>query len=200
MHMRRSELKQQLQEISGRRRQLLEQALLTPPARRASIDQRIAELDERAARLDRQILQADDAIADAIARGVANQAPSPAVEAISVQPSTPPPPVFVGRQADGERVAAMLLGEALLFVVVGMFMYRRLKRRLTTPDAPAAADRARLDQLQQAVDVIAVEVERVAEGQRFVARALNDKLQLGVGEAQPVDQGAREADRVKRNP
>jgi hypothetical protein len=55
-----------------------------------------------------------------------------------------------------------------------------------------------LDQLQSAVDVIAVEVERIAEGQRYVSKLLNEKLPaLGAGAAQelPVKRGA--GDRVR---
>jgi hypothetical protein len=42
--------------------------------------------------------------------------------------------------------------------------------------------------------VIALEMERMSEGQRFVAKVLNEKFPaLGVGEAQPVSSKAKDA-------
>lgn len=56
-------------------------------------------------------------------------------------------------------------------------------RRLAAPTAPSAADLAalearlgaRLQQMEAHVDALAVEVERVGEGQRFLARALAEQ-------------------------
>ncbi len=42
--------------------------------------------------------------------------------------------------------------------------------------SPSAVD-ARLGRLEQAVDAIAVEIERIAEGQRFTTRLLADRAQ-----------------------
>ena len=195
MMQRRSELREQLQALGRRRNQLDEQRHATAQPGRAAIEARIAEVDARMARIDQQIMQADDAIAEAIARGVQN-VQGPAFEFVTAVP--PPPPAPGPGPADGERIAALFVGQALLFLVVGTVMYRRLKRRLR-PGAAEGADRARLDQLQQAVDVIAVEVERIAEGQRFVAKALNEKLHIGGGDAQPVATSVRSPEPVARN-
>ena len=196
MMQRRSELREQLQALGRRRNQLDEQRHVTAQPGRAAIEARIAELDARMARIDQQIMQADDAIAEAIARGVQN-AQGPAFEFVTAVP--PPPPAPGPGPADGERIAALFVGQALLFLVIGTVMYRRLKRRLHGPVAAEGADRARLDQLQQAVDVIAVEVERIAEGQRYVAKALNEKLNLGAGDALPIGSPVRSAEPVARN-
>lgn len=40
---------------------------------------------------------------------------------------------------------------------------------------PAPADRARLEALQQSIDAIAVEVERIGEGERFATRLLIER-------------------------
>lgn len=67
---------------------------------------------------------------------------------------------------------------------------RLLESRLTPPQPlPASAGRdERLDRLEQAVDSIAVEVERIAEGQRFAAKLLVERL------------GARDAIETPRPP
>jgi hypothetical protein len=49
-----------------------------------------------------------------------------------------------------------------------------------------------MDQLQTAVDAIALEVERISEGQRYVTKV------LGEGAAQPVDVDAGEQVLVRR--
>jgi hypothetical protein len=51
-----------------------------------------------------------------------------------------------------------------------------MKRLSMTKEAVTPADQ-RLERLEQAVDSIAVEVERISEGQRFVTKLLSDRAQ-----------------------
>jgi hypothetical protein len=51
---------------------------------------------------------------------------------------------------------------------------RAIRAELSRPRLPAEAE-ARLDQLQQTVEAVAVEMERVAEAQRFTARLLAER-------------------------
>lgn len=53
---------------------------------------------------------------------------------------------------------------------------------------PAPDTSARLERIEQAIDSIAIEVERVSEGQRFVTRLMAD----GRGNALPAGQPAME--------
>lgn len=58
----------------------------------------------------------------------------------------------------------------------------------------------RLEQMGQAVESIAIEVERIGEGQRFLTRVMGDQTrQLGVGAAQPiaVNQGQKVAEPLR---
>lgn len=175
MHQR-SELREQLQALGRRRNQLDEQRHVTPQPGRAAIEARIAELDVRVARIDRQIMQADDAIAEAIARGVGAQEQT-GVQVVTIPPipDIPPIPRIPGSGLDGEGVAALVVGEALFFILLGTVLYRRLKRRFQGQSAGGGADLAKMEQLQQSVDVIAVEVERIAEGQRFTTKLLSER-------------------------
>jgi hypothetical protein len=53
-------------------------------------------------------------------------------------------------------------------------MVRRWDRRNTSPGLqPDTA--ARLERIEQAIDAMAIEVERIAEGQRFVTRLMTDR-------------------------
>jgi hypothetical protein len=76
------------------------------------------------------------------------------------------------------------------------------KRGTRIGQIPPASDSApRLERIEQAVDAIAIEVERVSEGQRFVTRLLSERNGLGLNAAQqaaePVRVPVGEASRVR---
>ena len=70
---------------------------------------------------------------------------------------------------------------AIVAIVAGS-AYRLLKMwlqrsgRLSTPEADLQEMRDRFGQLQQAVDAIAIEVERLSEGQRFTTKLLAESV------------------------
>ncbi len=72
---------------------------------------------------------------------------------------------------------------ALLAVLFAVGAGHLMTRRLTPP-----IDESRVDRLQRGIDVIALEVERISEGQRYVTKILNEKLapSIGPGEAQAM--------------
>jgi cell division protein FtsB len=51
--------------------------------------------------------------------------------------------------------------------------------RLLAERRPAAASTDRLERLEQAVEALALEVERISEGQRFMTRLLADRAAPG---------------------
>jgi hypothetical protein len=51
---------------------------------------------------------------------------------------------------------------------------RRMDRRSTLPATDLASD-ARLARIEQAIDAMAVEIERISESQRFVTRVLTER-------------------------
>ena len=79
-----------------------------------------------------------------------------------------------------EETAFGLLGLIVVIVILGPFarmIARRMERR---PDAVGSSDNARLLQqqllqLQQSVDAMSVEVERISESQRFQSKLLYEK-------------------------
>jgi hypothetical protein len=52
---------------------------------------------------------------------------------------------------------------------------RRMERSSLPPDAGSAELRERMERMEQALDAIAVQVERIAEGQRFTTKLLSDR-------------------------
>ncbi len=52
---------------------------------------------------------------------------------------------------------------------------RRMEHRSALADPTTAELRERMQRMEQALDAIAVQVERIAEGQRFTTKLLNDQ-------------------------
>lgn len=73
-------------------------------------------------------------------------------------------------------VAAIIVGMVGSLAAITTWMIRGLNKKPLARDVPNVhLMEQRFDQLQQAVDAIAVEVERIAEAQRFSARLLSEK-------------------------
>jgi hypothetical protein len=76
----------------------------------------------------------------------------------------------------GEGVAAGGFGVFFFMSIVLLFARRRWKRRVVPARAGAldTDSSQRLQRLEQGMDAIAIEIERVSEGQRFVTKLLAD--------------------------
>ena len=94
-------------------------------------------------------------------------------------------------------VSALLACAILYF-----FARRRWKRALRSVPATTSTDSARLERLEHGMEAIAIEIERVSEGQRFVTRLLTEgsapALSVGQKAAEPVRVPDREALRASR--
>ena len=86
----------------------------------------------------------------------------------------------------------LLIGQGVGFLLLAFLLWRGLRRRVSASFARLAPeDSNRIDQLQRSVDVMAVEVERISEGQRYVAKLMGEQSPaIGAGAAVP----ARRAD------
>ena len=73
------------------------------------------------------------------------------------------------------QVAAIVVGQLGSVCGISVVTYRSVKRIDNQRVAPSADVARQIDQLQQSVDAIAVEVERIAEAQRFVARLESER-------------------------
>jgi hypothetical protein len=64
--------------------------------------------------------------------------------------------------------------------VIGIMMARAYSKRIDRGMVQRGGDPEvvqRLERMEQAIDAISVEVERISEGQRFVTRLLSEKAQ-----------------------
>lgn len=78
-------------------------------------------------------------------------------------------------RAQGLGFAFLLtIGAMVIFTPIARALARMIDRRSQVPQVPAQVT-AQLTQLTQAVDSIAIEVERISEGQRFTTRLLSEQ-------------------------
>jgi hypothetical protein len=74
-------------------------------------------------------------------------------------------------------ILAFMVPITVLGCVVGLPLVRALARRwerqATLRSSPPSDER--LERIEQAIEAMAIEVERISEGQRFVTRLLSDR-------------------------
>jgi len=180
----RRELRDQLETLQDQRRELSNQLQdpMVNGANRTGLEQHITEIDARITALDKQIANADAQVAQAAAVPGAVVPDPPHIR------QGPPEEVFV---LGGMFIIAVLFPLTIAYA-------RRLWRRGAV--AVSAIPHELMDQLSrldQAVDSIAVEVERIGEGQRFVTRVLAERpaesLAIPERASQPLrdDRGSR---------
>jgi hypothetical protein len=88
-------------------------------------------------------------------------------------------------------IAGMIM-TVVLFIAFPLVVVhaRKLWKRDSAPSGNPEFSDHRLERIEQAIDAMAVEVERIAEGQRFVTKLLSDRGQERVGI--PASQSHRE--------
>ena len=68
----------------------------------------------------------------------------------------------------------MIVAIVLGFPIVRMLTKRIEKQSVPPPQIPADVT-ARLERIEQSIDAVALEVERIAEGQRFTTKLLSER-------------------------
>ena len=170
LRLRRSEMSDQLVSAANRRHELSEEIKSAPAgASRTGLEQRIEVLDKR-------IMQIESDIAST-----------------GQQLSAAPLNVSAGTDGRGGGRELSRNSAPTAFVILVLFplaiVFARNLWKRGTISAVAAPQQLggeagqRLERLEQGMDAIAIEIERVSEGQRFVTRLLS--------EGQPVREEAR---------
>ena len=72
-------------------------------------------------------------------------------------------------------IVAIVLG-----IPIVRMMSRRMDARIAAPVSSSETN-ARLERIEHAIDAMAVEVERIAEGQRFTTKLLSERAGARVG-------------------
>lgn len=166
LRAQRYELSSQLTSAAGRRRSLATELNSTAdPAAKAGLEARIGVLDKRMLQLETDIAATGRVLSSGEVQRIA---------------STEQANNFMGM--DPDAVPALIGGFMFLVMMpiavgIGRMYWKRGSRVAALP--PAVTQSAeRLARLEQSVDAIAVEIERISEGQRFVTKLLSEKAAL----------------------
>jgi len=183
LRAQRSELQDQLEALEDRREEISSQ-LQEPMVRgadRQGLEARIRDLDGQITGLEQLLAENNLQVARATA-----------------VPGAVQPPRAVQRSVLSEDVQLMIGSLTFFLLLPFVIAYaRRLWRRgaVVVPPVPGEV-MERLTRIEQAVDAIAVEVERVGEGQRYVTQMFSGQplpRAVGAGSADPLEVKAREA-------
>ena len=183
LRARRSEISDQLESAASRRRELAEQLRRADGANKAGLESRLEVLDQRIVRLESEL--------DATGQRLASP------EAARLLAETRPPrnfdPPVRFRDIDPEPIliSFTLFVLAPISIAISRLIWKRASRVASM--APAIGDESnqRLERIEQAMDAIAIEVERVSEGQRFVTRLLSERGGGAIGAAHAAAEPVR---------
>ncbi len=156
---RGDELREQMEGLTDRREELSEQLndQQLDGVNRSGLQAQLTEVDGRITSVNRQIGANDEAVA----------------QAAGIPGAVVPDPPREIRVNDGPPVAMIVACTMIVFVLFPLTLAyaRRLwKRPVAAPTALTAELVERMARLEHAVDAVAVEVERIGEGQRFVTK------------------------------
>jgi hypothetical protein len=161
---RRSELSKQLNSVTDRRHSLSEEIKSAPAgASRTGLESRLGVLDSRINQLESDIAGVGKAL---------SAAPSGLVA--ETQPAQP------GDDMPDNVAAISAVTIIFVFFPIALAMSRWIWRRSSRGPAASAVQLSpqvdqRLERLEQGVEAIAIEIERVTEGQRFVTKLLSEQ-------------------------
>jgi hypothetical protein len=192
LQARRSELSRQLESATGRRQQITEQLRRANGANKAGLEARIGVLDARIMRIESELEQVGQQLSSPdAARFAETQAP------FNFGPGENP-----FRNVDVEPIIITFTMFVLcpIALSISRLIWKRGSRMSVSASSPDSTQR--LERMEQAMDAIAIEIERVSEGQRFVTRLLTEgsapALSVGQNAAEPVRLPEREALQASR--
>ncbi len=189
LRARAEELSSQITSASSRRRQTRDALRTATGADKAGLELRLGVLDARIAQLETDIAENGKLLA------------SPAAtRAISSPAFNPPSPKFGNRMADNLVPIVAIFTIFVLAPIAASISRALWKRGSVRPVVQPIDHTQRLERMEQAIDSIAIEMERVSEGQRFVTRIMSENRSVGEGQqvAQPLPLPAAEKAAVPR--
>jgi hypothetical protein len=175
---RREELSNQLQSVDGRRSKLLSQLRSTDdPTATKGLQDRLSLLDARQLQLESDLAQTGQQLSSSA----------------GLIAGTAAAPVFAGLGA-GQTLALSIVTVVCVLGPLAVGFARTMARRAGRPAPPPPIFNEmaqRLERVEGAVETIALEIERISEGQRFVTKLLSESqpapmLSAGQRSAEPV--------------
>jgi len=162
LRIRRRELTDQLSSVSERRRSLSGELQGTvDETSRSGLQARLKLLDQRILQLESDVASTGQQI---------SAAPAALMGSMDSESS---------RTSSGDSFESGVgLGVTSSLIIVGAYAawrrWRRGRRGGSRKSAALANDSARLERLENGIEAIAIEVERISEGQRFVTKMFSE--------------------------
>lgn len=158
-------LNEQLDQATDHRNDLLEQLNEAAPAAKTGLQEQINVLSDRIVQLESSLNVIGQEIASAppALMSMVEEASSRS----SDEPGTFQDGIFVGS-------AAAIAGMTIL-LLLGRWIWKRFIRdEVPTQRRLPADDSERLKRVENSIDAMALEIERISEGQRFVTRLMSE--------------------------
>jgi len=191
LRQRGSELSRQLTSANNRRNELSNALEDAEGVNRQGIEQRIAQLDQRIMGIEADIAQNGRLLASA---------PPSSLPVSQESRSVDTPFGLSTDQITGITIVGTIFVLFPLAIAMARNVWRRGSRQAPAPVSIESTQR--MERLEQAVDAIAIEIERISEGQRFVTRVLTEgsapALSVGQKVAEPVRLPDRDSLRASR--
>jgi len=172
LRSRRDALSNQLESVQERRNEVADQLRSdeTQASERPGLQDRLRVLDERLVQIEKDIASNSAQLANAPARSQSSTGASGRGSG--------------GRSFDFSGNLAIIFGFALLMpfavqIARRMFAPSRGPSRQQSADATAMDER--MNRMESAVDAVALEVERIGEGQRFLTQAMTESFSRANG-------------------
>jgi len=163
LRSQREEISSQLSNVTSRRRNIAQELSRTnDPAARTGLEQRLGVLDQRIAQMESDLASTGRQLS-------------------AVPPGLTSSTEFPVRGGDIPQNVMTIVGVVTVFVLfpfsvaVSRFIWRRASRMPVQSAQLSPQIDQRLERLEQGIDAIAIEIERVTEGQRFVTKLLSEQ-------------------------
>ena len=182
LQARRDELSRQLTSVDGRRSKLMSQLKSTgDPTAVKGLQDRLALLDARQLQLETDLAQTGQQLSSASAGLIATTSSGPMLAGLG----------------SGQVLALSIVFTVCVLGPLAIGFARTLFKRASRPAPPPMVFNEmaqRLERVEGSVDAIALEIERISEGQRFVTKLLSESQpapMLGAGQrsGEPVRSG-----------
>ncbi len=158
---KRSELSRQLSSVQGRRDDAARELMRTSGPSAKGLEQRLAVIDERIVQLERDIASNGRELARAPGELVNEEA--------TAQRYGP----FSSNQLTAISIVSIVMVWTPLAWAAARMMMKRANQPKPSPQLLEGA--ARLERIEQAVDAMSIEIERISEGQRFVTQLMSNR-------------------------
>ncbi len=158
---KRTELSRQLESVQNRRDDVAKELQRTTGPGAKGLEQRLTVMDERIVQLERDIAFNGRELARAPGELVNEEA--------AVQRYGP----FSSGQLTAISIVSIVMVWGPLALAAARMMMKRANQPKPSPQLLEGT--ARLERIEQAVDAMSIEIERISEGQRFVTQLMSSR-------------------------